>query len=206
MQRLSKIPLPIRQTLGGSKRIRRTIYDVPVNLAVAQVTQTKVSEPPWLKTARAEIGVKEVAGAKANAKILNYFKASKFWGKDDSTGTNAWCGSFMAWVMKQHSYTPPSAAYRAKSWESFGKKITDPIIGAIGIKSRKGGGHVAFIVGKSKEGNTYYMLGGNQKDQVMISAYPKSVWTTFVVPDNFDTKGYSLPIYKGIAKKATSES
>ncbi len=38
---------------------------------------------PWVKTAYGELGQSEVAGAKANPRILNYFNVSKFWGTDD---------------------------------------------------------------------------------------------------------------------------
>jgi hypothetical protein len=36
---------------------------------------------PWIDTAQVEIGQKETGGAKANPRILEYFKASRFWGK-----------------------------------------------------------------------------------------------------------------------------
>lgn len=163
---------------------------------------------PWMKTAKTEIGVAEVKGKyNSNPRILEYFKASKFWGKDDSGAKNAWCGSFAAWVMQQNNITPVKAAYRAKEWKKFGTKIKNPVYGAIGIKSRKGGGHVAFIVGQNKAGNKYYMLGGNQKDKVQILEYPKDVWETFVFPKNHDANNGVLPIYgEKNTEKAGKES
>jgi uncharacterized protein (TIGR02594 family) len=162
---------------------------------------------PWMKTALGEIGVAEKAGMhKANPRILEYFKASKFWGKDDSGAKNAWCGSFVAWVMKKNNFKPVAKAYRAKQWKKFGTKIDNPVYGAIGIKSRKGGGHVAFIVGKSEDGDKYFMLGGNQKDKVQISEYPKSVWGTFVFPPGHDASKGQLPVHKGKTAKAGKES
>lgn len=160
----------------------------------------------WMKTAAAEIGQTEVAGAKANPRILEYFTAAKFWGKDDSGGANAWCGCFVAWVMKQHGYEPVSNAYRAKEWINFGKQIKSPITGAIGIKSRQGGGHVAFVVGQSADGNYLYMLGGNQSNSVQISRYKKDVWDHFVVPSSYNTDNGSLPIYTSTAANAGSEA
>ncbi len=163
---------------------------------------------PWMKTAKAEIGVKEVNGKhKSNPRIMAYFKASKYWGKDDSGAKNAWCGSFVAWVMQQNNITPVSKAFRAKEWINFGTKIESPVYGAIGIKSRIGGGHVAFIVGQSKNGSKYYMLGGNQKDQVQILEYSKDVWDTFVFPKNYDASKGVLPVYGGTGTgKAGQES
>ena len=161
-----------------------------------------------MKTAKAEIGVAEVKGKhNSNPRILEYFKASKFWGKDDSGAKNAWCGSFVAWVMQQNGISPVKAAYRAKSWKKFGTKIKRPVYGAIGIKSRKGGGHVAFIVGQNKLGNQYYMLGGNQKDKVQILEYPKDVWETFVFPKHHDASKGTLPVYdEKHTEKAGKES
>lgn len=108
--------------------------------------------------------------------------------------------------MKKHKHSPPSNAFRAKEWKNFGKVITSPVYGAIGVKSRKGGGHVAFIVGKSKDDEYYFMLGGNQSDEVNITKYKKTVWDTFVVPKDYDITDKTLPIYSEQSKKAGSES
>ena len=161
---------------------------------------------PWMLTAEHELGQREVSGSRANPRILEYFKSSKFWGTDDSTGENAWCASFTAWVMEQHGYKPPRNAFRAKSWADFGVKIDQPTYGAIGIKSRRGGGHVAFVVGKSADGKYLYMLGGNQDDEVNISEYDRSVWETFVLPKDYDNSNDWLPIYNKDAATGGRES
>ena len=161
---------------------------------------------PWMRHAFAELGEKEIPGAKANPKILSYFKSARFWGTDDSGGQNAWCASFVSWVMDQSDYESPKAAFRARSWASFGRTISEPVFGAIGVKSRRGGGHVAFVVGKSEDGKDLFMLGGNQSDEVNISRYPRDVWSSFVVPSDYDSSGDTLPVYRGEAIGAGSES
>lgn len=161
---------------------------------------------PWMRHAFAELGEKEIPGAKANPKILSYFQSARFWGTDDSGGQNAWCASFVSWVMDQSDYESPKAAFRARSWASFGKALSEPVFGAIGVKSRRGGGHVAFVVGKSEDGKDLFMLGGNQSDEVNISCYPRDVWSSFVVPSDYDSSGDSLPVYRGNAMGAGSES
>ena len=159
----------------------------------------------WMTTAFDEVGQAEVSGSKANPKILEYFKAAKFWGEDDSGGKNAWCASFVAWVMKENGYVAVENAFRAKAWSNFGKKIAAPIYGAIGIKSRQGGGHVAFVVGQSNDGQHLFMLGGNQGDMVSIKKYPLSVWDSFVVPSDFNPDGIGLPVYNKQAANAGRE-
>lgn len=180
-----------------------------VNLLAKPVIENHdsfVTTVPWMKTAFAEVGQSEISGVEANPRILEYFKASRFWGTDDSGGANAWCGSFVAWVIKKHGYEPVKSAYRAKEWMTFGKQIDGPIHGAIGIKSRKGGGHVAFVVGKSVDGKYLYMLGGNQGNKVSVTKYLASVWDTFVIPAGYDNRNKSLPIYTKAAVLAGSES
>ena len=161
---------------------------------------------PWMEIAKGELGQSEVAGKKANPKILEYFKSSKFWGKDDSGGKNAWCASFVSWVMEKYGSKPPKSAFRAKSWKSFGKEVKSPIYGAIGIKSRKGGGHVGFGIGKSQDGKHLYILGGNQSDEVNISRYSKDVWEKFVVPTAYDPSKDSLPTYTKKSVESGSEA
>lgn len=160
---------------------------------------------PWIATAEREISQKEVVGAKANPRIMEYHKASKHWAKDDSGKLDAWCGSFVAWVMLQHGLPTPKESYRALEWAQYGSKLKAPVYGAICVKSRSGGGHVAFAVGQSRDGKDYFVLGGNQNDEVNIKKYAATVWDAFVFPPGA-VAGTSLPVYKGTAENAGRES
>jgi uncharacterized protein (TIGR02594 family) len=160
---------------------------------------------PWMATAEREIGQKEVVGAKANPRIMEYHRASKFGAKDDSGAANAWCGSFVAWVLAQHGHSAPPHAYRAKAWVSFGVAVKKPVYGAICYKSRAGGGHVAFIIGQERDGKHYLMLGGNQDNEVNITRYKAGLWEAFIFPSGTHP-GSTLPVYKGPSKDAGSEA
>jgi hypothetical protein len=46
-----------------------------------------------------------------------------------------------------------------------------PVMGAIGVAERNGGGHVFFVVGHDK--TNYHALGGNQSNSVSIVKMPK---------------------------------
>jgi uncharacterized protein (TIGR02594 family) len=162
---------------------------------------------PWMRTALAEVGTREAPGTAANPQILEYFKAAKFKTTDDTGEENAWCASFVTWVMRRHGYTPPENPFRALAWENFGKKLNNPVYGALGIKRRKkGGGHISLVVGKSTDGKSLYMLGGNQDNRVNIARYDRDVWTSFVAPDKFDDTVESLPIYTKPADVSGSEA
>ena len=82
-----------------------------------------------------------------------------------------WCGAFIAAVHKRAGKDVPSGYLRAASWKRGGKKVSlkkarkgDVVV----IRTRRGN-HVGFYAGK-KDGRVL-LLGGNQSNQVKISAY-----------------------------------
>lgn len=138
--------------------------------------------PNWVKTAMKEIGVQETLGKGNTERVLDYHAISGGYSQDSV----AWCGSFVNWVMKENAFETVSIPARAKSWLKFGEQVTDPIIGAIAVKSRKGGGHVCFVIGKN--GDHLYCLGGNQSDEVNIRSYRKDDFMQFRVPTGYGKK------------------
>ena len=120
-----------------------------------------------------EYGIKEIKGAKDNPEILKYFQEIGYNGSQLKDET-AWCSAFVNWVMKQAnlSYT---GKLNARSWLKIGQETKAPKLGDIVVfwreKRTSWKGHVAFYV---TENNDYiYVLGGNQNNQVKITAYPK---------------------------------
>ena len=88
-----------------------------------------------------------------------------------------WCGTFMAQVFKEAGLSTkvPKEFFRAKAWEAAGTKLDKPAYGCVVIFTRDGGGHVGFVVGKTKSG-MLKVLGGNQSNAVTIQDFdPKRV-------------------------------
>ncbi len=134
--------------------------------------------PRYLKIAMGEIGTKEIKGSAAhNKRVLEYHSISGGFSTDEVP----WCASFVNWVMLQ-SGVQKTANYpaRAKSWGDFGVAIQFPKVGAIAVKTRIGGGHVGFVV--AVRGNSLYLLGGNQSDEVNIRRYRVQDFVTFRMP------------------------
>ncbi len=128
--------------------------------------------PEWYKIALKELekGVNEIAGAKHNPRILEYHTATTLMATDDET---PWCSSFVNWCMKQSGHEGTKSA-AARSWLKWGKKIDIPYEGCIVIFERGNNnwqGHVGFYHSKTK--TQILTLGGNQKNAVNISSYPK---------------------------------
>jgi len=127
------------------------------------------------KTAIAELGQKEVPGSGNNPAIVGYAREAGFdWVNDDET---PWCSIFVNWVAMKAGLVRSKQA-NARSWLLVGQNAdTSPLPGDIVI-FRRGSpasweGHVGIFFGFSYEGTKVYCLGGNQGNQVSISAYPK---------------------------------
>lgn len=139
--------------------------------AVPVAPQPVATEPAWLTIARGELGIREYPGAQHNPRIVAYHAATSLGASTDET---AWCSSFVNWCMKQGGYTGTNSA-AARSWLQWaqGTKLTTPRPGAITVFKRGNNpaqGHVAFFIGN--RGNYVDVLGGNQSNQVKVSAYP----------------------------------
>jgi uncharacterized protein (TIGR02594 family) len=122
--------------------------------------------------ALSQIGIKEIVGKKHNKEVLKYFsEIGHGWVKDDET---AWCSAFVNWVCKKAGLDY-SGKLNARSWLDIGENVTEPKLGDIVVfwrdKPDSWKGHVAFFIRETP--NWIYVLGGNQNNQVKISAYPK---------------------------------
>jgi uncharacterized protein (TIGR02594 family) len=132
------------------------------------------------EVALAFVGEQEVAGPDSNALILAMLKQDQTWPTGDDV---PWCSAFVNFVCRVLDL-PRSKSLRARSWLQVGTPIEladarpsyDVVILKRGPKPQPGPdvidapGHVGFFVclldGK------VILLGGNQSDQVKISAYP----------------------------------
>lgn len=157
--------------------------------------------PPYLKIALKEVGTKEIVGKKHSSKVLAYHSVSGGFTTDEVP----WCGSYVNWVMLHEDDKTVSYPARAKSWLSYGQTSVIPITGSIAVKSRRGGGHVCFVIGKNKNGDLY-CLGGNQNDEVNIRLYPKSVFMDFRVPNDSPYLHYVLNNYNLTSSSTTREA
>lgn len=126
-----------------------------------------------LHKALAHYGLTEVPGKNHNPKILEFFRViGHSWVKNDEL---AWCAAFINYCLKTtgHAHT---GKLNARSFLGLQNAILFPELGDIVIlwRGSKMGpyGHVGLYI---NEDNThFYLLGGNQSNQVNISRYPKN--------------------------------
>lgn len=163
-------------------------------------------ELAWLVEAFEHVGLKEVKGPNHNTEILKWLDTLGAWWKNDE---EAWCGTFVAWCLKKAGVKYPKHWYRALDYLNYGTKLSKPAYGSVAIKTRKGGGHVCFVVGRDEKTGKLVCLGGNQNDQVCLALYDEQDFVEFrwygKTPNPLANR-YQLPEYNGVKAQAVAEA
>jgi uncharacterized protein (TIGR02594 family) len=158
-------------------------------------------ELSWIRIARSYLGLREIPGSKHHPKILQWWRDIKAsWFTDDET---PWCGAFVGGVLAEDGKPVVKEAARALSWSSYGVRLARPAYGCIAVKTRKGGGHVGFVVGRDQRGNLM-ILGGNQNDAVTISPFREADFVAFRWPSVYPAiNRFQLPLLSSDGKAVT---
>lgn len=135
------------------------------------------SDPPWLKAAFKDIGLREIAGAKHNLRVVEMFRKAGH--PSVSNDETAWCAAAMGcWLVEGES--KGSGSLMARSYLKYGRALdTSKKLprGAIAVwpRGEPPSGHVNIVIGD--DGTTLTCIGGNQSPApgtVSISKEKKS--------------------------------
>lgn len=133
--------------------------------------QGRFADPAWIAAGRKMLGQREIPGSRHNPWIVGFWKRlGASWFNDDET---PWCGGYVAWCLNEAGLPYPKMFPRASSFKTYGSACAAQH-GAIGVKARKGGNHVFFIVGETTDKLFYKALGGNQGNMVSIMDIKKT--------------------------------
>jgi len=133
-------------------------------------------DPRWslpFDIAKTYLGTKEIPGKANNPLIVRWHRRLLSWISDDET---AWCSSFANFCAAEAGYES-SGKVNARSWLEVGEPVTLANVrkGDVVIlwRGRKDGweGHVAFLDHYNSVRELLYLLGGNQNNEVNITAY-----------------------------------
>jgi len=123
-------------------------------------------QPDYLIHARKDIGLREIKGPSHAARIIQAWKViGHSWLKTDE---DAWCAGILGAWLKECGIPIPKNSFRASEWASYGYAVA-PMLGAIAVMIRKGGGHVGIVDAISACGKYVRVIGGNQNDMVKES-------------------------------------
>jgi uncharacterized protein (TIGR02594 family) len=151
-------------------------------------------KPIWLVEAEKFIGLKEISGPKNNSTVVDFWKRIHLSGI--SNDEVPWCSAFVGAVLENVGMKSTRSGL-AKSYLNWGIALKTPALGSIVVFTRKGGGHVGFVVGKDKNGNLY-VLGGNQSDAVNIKLFKTDNVVGYRWPSS-DIKTSDLPVLASAA-------
>jgi uncharacterized protein (TIGR02594 family) len=110
-------------------------------------------------------------------------EARRYLGGGNPTGlARLWCARFMNMVLERTGFKG-TGSDMARSFASYGQRVSGPQIGAIAVMARRGGGHVGVVSGIDANGNPV-LVSGNYGNRVREAAYPRSRIYAYVVPTN----------------------
>ena len=127
--------------------------------------------PKVLVEALSLYGTRETAGAANNPAILAWAREVGLQASYTADSV-PWCGLFVALVVKRAGFEPVAAPLWARNWATFGTAAPKASLGDVLVFVRDGGGHVGLYVGE--DASSFFVLGGNQGDQVSIVRIAKS--------------------------------
>lgn len=105
--------------------------------------------------------------------------ARKYLGGNPTGRSSLWCGHFMNFVERKVG-RPGTGSGMARSFASYGRRVSSPRRGDIAVLARKGGGHVGYVLEAS--GKSVKLISGNHGNKVGIGNYPRSRVIAFVRP------------------------
>ena len=158
------------------------------------------SEPLHLTIARRDIGVREIKGPRHHSRITQMLAKLGAWWRDDET---PWCGVALAAWLQQAGHPIPKHYYRALAWADYGDGLRWPGQGAIAVLTRKGGGHVGLVTGRTPNGHHVRLLGGNQNDAVNEQWFPATRVTAYRLPSGVQ---FVAPVTAPLGTLSTSEA
>jgi uncharacterized protein (TIGR02594 family) len=107
-------------------------------------------------------------------------EARRYLGGNPTGRGRLWCARFMNMVL-QHSGYRGTGSDMARSFASYGQRISGPQVGAIAVMGRRGGGHVGIITGIDASGNPI-MISGNNGNRVREAPISRGRIYAYVMP------------------------
>ncbi len=110
-------------------------------------------------------------------------EARRYMGTNPTRRTRLWCATFMNMVLAKAGYAGTNSD-AAKSFASYGHRISEPEIGAIAVLTRGNrGGHVGVVTGVDSYGNPI-IISGNHGKRVGEGVYPRARVIAYVMPSD----------------------
>jgi uncharacterized protein (TIGR02594 family) len=104
------------------------------------------------------VGGESMSGGFGSSSVVT--EARRYLGGNPTGRGSLWCARFMNMVL-QHSGYRGTGSDMARSFASYGQRVSGPQVGAIAVMGRRGGGHVGVVSGIDASGNPIVVSGNN---------------------------------------------
>ena len=108
-------------------------------------------------------------------------EARRYLGGNPTGRGSLWCARFTNMVL-EHTGHRGTGSDMARSFASYGQRISGPQVGAIAVMGRRGGGHVGIITGIDAQGNPI-MISGNNGNRVREAPVSRGRIYAYVMPN-----------------------
>jgi uncharacterized protein (TIGR02594 family) len=109
-------------------------------------------------------------------------EARRYLGGNPTSRASLWCARFMNMVLRHSGYRGTGSDL-ARSFASYGQRVSGPQVGAIAVMGRRGGGHVGIITGIDAQGDPI-MISGNNRNRVREAPISRGRIYAYVMPTN----------------------
>jgi len=111
-------------------------------------------------------------------------EARRYIGSGNPTGrASLWCARFMNMVLERSGHKG-TGSDMARSFASYGQRLSGPQVGAIAVMSRgRRGGHVGIVSGIDAKGNPI-VISGNHGHRVAEATYSRGRVYAYVMPSS----------------------
>jgi uncharacterized protein (TIGR02594 family) len=167
-----RLPIHVQLPLPRPKQIARRVEPAPVERLPAERLQAE--RPPVERVSLAAMSRQALGWSLVN-------EARKYIGTNPTDRSRLWCATFMNFVLAKVGYAGTNSD-AAKSFADYGRRISEPQVGAIAVLTRgRRGGHVGVVSGIDANGNPV-IISGNHNKTVGEGVYPRSRVIAYVMP------------------------
>ena len=107
-------------------------------------------------------------------------EARRYIGGNPTGLASLWCARFMNMVLQRAGFHGTGSDL-ARSFASYGQRVSGPQVGAIAVMRRRGGGHVGVVSGIDANGNPI-LVSGNTRNRVVEAPISRGRIDTYVMP------------------------
>jgi uncharacterized protein (TIGR02594 family) len=108
-------------------------------------------------------------------------EARRYLGGNPTSRRSLWCARFMNMVL-EHTGHRGTGSDMARSFASYGQRVSGPQVGAIAVMGRRGGGHVGVVSGLDAQGNPI-VISGNSGHRVREMPVSRGRIYAYVMPN-----------------------